>query len=380
MNNGYDVIVLGLGGMGSATAYQLAKRGRRVLGIEQFTPAHDRGSSHGRSRIIRQAYYESPVYVPLLRRAYELWRELEIETDRRLMLTTGGLMIGAADSAVVRGSLGSAREHGLAHELLNSAQIRRRFPAFRVTDEVALYEASSGALFPEACVAACLDRAAEQGAELVFETPVTDWRAMSAGVEVEAHGVTYRADRLVITAGAWAGKLLADLGLPLVPERNVLFWFDPAANRASFAPGAFPVFIWDQPGYAFYGMPDLDGSGVKAGFHHSGIRVDPDNLDRTVHESETAAIRERLAQCIPDANGPLRSSVVCMYTNTPDENFVIDRHPLYPQVSMAAGFSGHGFKFACVVGEILAGLAMEGRTAYTIDPFRANRLLLPTTH
>jgi sarcosine oxidase len=374
MTNDYDVIILGLGAMGSAAAYHLAQRGQRVLGLEQFTPAHDRGSSHGRSRVIRRAYFESPAYVPLLLRAYELWRALELQTGHELLRITGGLMIGHEASAVVSGSIASARLHALAHEVLSATEVRQRFPALLPIDDVALYEPSTGVLFPEECISAHLHLAASLGAELRFELPVSSWHPIQDGVEVAAGGQLYRARRLVVTAGAWAGRMLAGLGLPLRPERNVLFWFDPRSNAMSFRDGDFPVFIWDQPDHAFFGIPDLDGGGVKVGFHHTGIDIDPENQDRTVRDAEEAAIRERLRRYIPELDGPLRSSTVCMYTNTPDEHFAIGLHPELPQVSIAAGFSGHGFKFACVVGEILAGLATTGSTRHPIEPFALNRL------
>ena len=373
MSETYDAIVLGLGGMGSSAAYHLARRGKRVLGLEQFTPANDRGSSHGRSRIIRQAYAEGAMYVPLLLRAYELWRELEMETGRVLMQITGGLMIGDPSSKTVSGALASARQYGLAHELLDSTDVRRRFPAFHVDREVALYEAVAGALFPEDCVTAHIEQAAASGAELHFETPATAWRAIDDGVEVEAGGQTYRAERLIVTAGAWAGQILAGLSLPLLPERNLIYWFVPAANPEQFAPGLFPIFIWDGPGFPLYGLPDLRGDGPKAGIHHSGVTVDPSDLCRDVHEHEVAAIRQRLQECLPAMNGSLRSAAVCMYTNTPDEHFAIGVHPTLPQVSIAAGFSGHGFKFASIAGEVMADLATDGQTRHPITPFALGR-------
>jgi sarcosine oxidase len=369
----YDAIVLGLGGMGSATVYHLARRGRRVLGLEQFTPAHDRGSSHGESRIIRQAYFESPVYVPLLLRAYELWRELERETGRELLRITGGLMIGPPESTIVRGSLESARRYGLAHRLLDATEIRREFPVFHVTTEAGLYEEAAGALFPEECVLAHLDRAAALGAELRFETPVESWRPVDGGVAVVAGGRTVHADRLIVTAGSWAGRMLADLALPLEVERNVVYWFVPGATPVAFAPGRFPIFIWDHPSFPLYGLPDLRGEGVKVGLHHSDQIVDPDRLPRDVGDDEVATVRVRLREQIPALDGRLNRTAVCMYTNTPDEHFVVGLHPRLPRVAIAAGFSGHGFKFSCAIGEVLAELAIDGVTRHPIAPFSPNR-------
>ncbi len=369
----YDVIVLGLGGMGSAAAYHLARRGKRVLGLEQFTSAHDRGSSHGRSRIIRQSYIEGPEYVPLLLRAYELWRELELQTGRELLRITGGLMIGRPESATVAGSLASAREHGLPHWMWDAATVRAMTPFTPRDDEVALFDPAAGALFPEECILAHALCASNRGAELRFETPVTGWRVAGDGVEVEAGGERFTADRLIVTAGAWAGKLLADLGLPLVPERNVLYWFWPKENVERFRSDQLPVFIWEKLGHAFYGLPILREEGVKVGFHHSGIVANPDRLDRRVDRLEIAAIRACLRQSIAGLDGEPELTAVCMYTNTPDEQFAVGLHPRHPQVAIAAGFSGHGFKFASVMGEILADLAIEGRTRHPLDLFRLDR-------
>jgi len=373
----FDAIVLGLGGMGSAAAYHLARRGRRVLGLEQFTPAHDRGSSHGRSRIIRQSYIEGPQYVPLLLRAYELWRELELQTGHELLRITGGLMIGRPESATVAGSLASAREHGLRHEILDAAELRRRYPITPDDAEVALVDPAAGALFPEDCIRAHLQCAATLGADLRFQTPVSGWRIAGDGVEVEAAGERFQADRLVVTAGAWAGRLLADLGLALAPERNVLCWFRPDAGAERFRSERLPVFIWEKPVHAFYGLPDLHGEGVKAGFHHSGISVDPDALERGVGGTEIAAIRACLRASFRGLDGQPTETAVCMYTNTPDEHFAVGLHPAYPRVAIAAGFSGHGFKFASVMGEVLAELAIDGRTRHPIELFTLDRFAAP---
>lgn len=375
---GYDDIVLGLGGMGSAAAYHLARRGRRVLGIEQFTPAHDRGSSHGRSRIYRQAYVEGTQYVPLLLRAYELWRELERESGRELLRLTGGLMIGREGSRTIAGATASAQRHGLPHEILAHAELRRRFPVFETApDEVALYEPTAGALFPEDAVRAHLDLAAAQGAALRFETPVIAWQADAGGVRVTTSDGSFHADRLVVAAGAWAGRLLADLGLPLRPERNVLCWWRPKAQPEAFESDRLPIFIWEQPDRDLYGIPNLRGEGVKAGFHHSDEDADPDAQRRAVDGEDVAAVRTRLERCIPALPGELLDAATCMYTNTPDEHFVIGMHPALPRVAIAAGFSGHGFKFTTVVGEALADLCVTGATALPIAPFRPNRFVRP---
>ncbi len=376
----YDAVVVGLGGMGSAAAYELASRGEKVLGLERHAPAHDRGSSHGKSRIIRQAYFEGSEYVPLLLRAYELWERLEAETGQELMTLTGGLMIGRREGALVSGSVESAEAHGLPYELLDPAEMRRRFPAFALgPDTVALYEKKAGFVRPEASVRAHLDRATSMGAELRFGEGVVSWEASPSGegVRVVTEGGAYEAGRLVVSAGAWAPLLLADLGLPLEVTRQILFWFEPRGGMEAFLPDRFPIFIWEpDDGNSFYGIPAHDGDrGVKAAFFRAnGTPADPETVDREVHGEEVGFIRGYLSEYVPPLDGELVHATTCMYTNTPDEHFVISLHPEHSQVAIAAGFSGHGYKFCSVVGEVLADLATEGSTSHPINLFSPARL------
>lgn len=383
MSQPYDVIVVGLGGMGSATAYQLAQRGQRVLGLERHTPAHDLGSSHGQSRIIRQAYFEDPAYVPLLLRAYELWRQIEAETGRDLLTVTGGLMIGPPDSQVVAGALRSAQEWSLAHEMLSAADIRRRFPVFQPGDEeIGLYEALAGFVRPEESVAAHLDRAAQLGADLRFGEAVLSWEASPSGegVRVTTASGSYEAARLALSPGPWAPAVLRDLGLPLEVERQVMYWFDPVGGSAPFAVGQTPIYIWEIADHIqFYGFPAHDGprGGAKIAYFRVPGQHDtctPETIDRAIGESEVALMRDAFATRMPTLNGPLLLAKTCMYTNTPDEHFVIATLPHAPQVAIAAGFSGHGFKFASVVGEIMADLATTGTTRLPIGLFDPARL------
>ncbi len=375
----YDAIVAGLGGMGSAAAYHLAARGKRVLGLERHAPVHDRGSSHGESRIIRQAYFEDPAYVPLLLRSYELWEGLEQETGRDLMSLVGGLMIGPPDGALVSGSVASADEHGLPYEILSASELKRRYPIFEPGPHVvALYEERAGFVRPEAGVKAYLDRASARGAELRFEERITSWEAGSSGVRVETERGSYEAERLVVSAGAWAGELLAELGLPLEVTRQILFWFRPEGGVEPYAPDRVPIWIYEpDDGNMFYSFPAVDGADtVKVAFFRAdGKPTNPETIDREVHDEEVEFIRGYLARHVPSTNGDLVAAKTCMYTNTPDEHFVISTHPDYPQISIAAGFSGHGYKFCSVVGEILADLATEGRTEHPIDLFSPARLM-----
>jgi sarcosine oxidase len=374
----YDVIVVGLGGMGSAAAYQLAARGQRVLGLERFGPAHDRGASHGGSRITRQSYFEDPAYVPLLLRSYELWERLERDSGRGLMTLTGGLMMGAPDSLTVAGSRLSAERWGLAHEMLDAAEIRRRFPVFRpAPGDVALFEAKAGLLRPEATVRAHLALAAGHGAELRFHEPVEAWAADGGGVTVRTAAGTYTAGALVLCPGAWAPRLLADLGVPMVVTRQVQFWFAPDGGIEPFRPEVQPIFIWEgPPGRQVYGFPALDGpdGGIKVAFFRGGEVTTPETIDRSVRAEEVELVAAHLATRVPAAAGRFLRAKTCMYTNTPDEHFVVARHPAHERVTVACGFSGHGFKFVPVVGEILADLALHGRTDHPIALFDPGRV------
>ena len=366
------VIVLGLGGMGSAAAAHLAARGAEVVAVEQFEPGHDRGSSHGESRIIRQAYFEDPAYVPLVLRAYELWEDLERD-DPGILRLTGGLFLGRPETDAVAGSLASAREHGLPHEALDAEAIRRRFPAFAPEDdEVGVYEERSGYVRPERAVLAHWRRARVAGAELENARALS-WSATDGGVRVETSDGTVEGDRLVVTPGAWAPTVLADLELPLTVSRQTVTWFRPT-DPAAYALGTQPVFVWERPGLSPYGFPCLDDDGgVKIGLHHRGPQTDPDHLDRVVTEQEVAEVADLVRPLMPSWPGTFLRAITCLYTTTPDHDFVLGLHPEHANVAIACGFSGHGFKFVPVVGEILADLALDGSTKHPIGLFDPTR-------
>ncbi|WP_455359492.1 N-methyl-L-tryptophan oxidase [Streptomyces sp. SYSU K21746] len=375
----YDVIVVGLGGMGSAAAYHLAARGQRVLGLERFGPAHNLGSSHGGSRIYRQAYFEDPAYVPLLLRAHELWDKLGVDSGREVFTETGALMIGREHSLAFSGTLRSAQQWGLDHEVLDAAGIRRRFPTFNpAAEDVAFYERKAGLARPETTVSAHLDLAGALGAELHFEEPVVAWEAEDSGrVWVATERGSYTADRLVIAPGAWAPKLLSGLGVPVRIERQVMYWFQPEGGTGPFTSDRHPVYIWEDPdGTQIYGFPALDGpeGGAKVAFFRKGVPSDPDALDRRIHPEEITAMQGYLRPRIPTLPGRYLKAAACMYSNTPDEHFVLSQHPEHPQVTVACGFSGHGFKFVPVIGEILADLATEGSTEHPIALFDPRRV------
>lgn len=376
-DNGYDVIVVGLGGMGSAAAYHLARRGVRVLGLEKFTPAHDRGSSHGGSRIIRQSYFEDPAYVPLLLRAYELWAELTADAGVEVHRLTGGLFIGPPDSLTVAGSLRAAQEWSLPHEMLDAGEIRRRYPTFTpAPGDVALYEANAGFARPEATVRAHLDLAAREGADLRFGEEVLDWTDGPRGVRVTTAGGTYTAGQLVVCPGAWAPTLLTALGIPITIERQVLYWLEARGGVGPFVD--HPIYINEnESGEQIYGFPAIDGpdGGVKTAFFRRGRVCTPETIDRTVHAAEIDEMRSRVTQLLPSLDGPAVHTATCMYSNTPDEHFVITRPADLVNVTVACGFSGHGFKFVPVVGEVLADLATDGATTHPIGLFDPRRLV-----
>lgn len=370
----YDVIVLGVGGMGSAALFELARRGQRVLGLEQFPLVHDRGSSHGQTRVIRKAYYEHPSYVPLLQRAYQRWYDLEQVQGRHLFTECGCLSIGKPDSDLIAGIMQSAYEHILPVEQFTPGTLRRRYPMFRFSEDyVGLFEREAGFLYVEDCVRAHIEEAGKLGAEIHAEEPVLGWQASNQGVTVRTTKGTYSADRLVITAGPWAGQVLAKLNAPLTVMRQVLLWFGTSDDR-QFRRDRFPIYITDTQAGHFYGFPVIDGSGAKAAQHYGAPELlDPAAIDRTVTDADEQPVRAFLSSHLPGINGVRRRGQVCTYTLTPDRHFLIDQHPEHANVVFAAGFSGHGFKFASVVGEILADLAEKGRTDLPIGMLRLGR-------
>lgn len=375
----YDVIVVGLGGMGSSAAYHLARRGAHVLGLEQFTPGHSLGSSHGHSRVIRQAYFEDPAYVPLLLRAYELWSNLERESGTSLVQITGGLMIGMESSAVFQGSLRSAQQHQLHHEVLDAEQINRRFPELHPSREVGLYESLAGVVRPEAAIRAHLHLAQKWGCEIHGEEPVLDWRADETSVRVTTGKQVYQAKRLIITSGAWASRMIQQ-PLPLRVTEQTLYWFEPLSSLDLFRPPHFPIYIWQtSPHEEFYGFPAMDfpddPGGVKVAFFYRNREIDPDRPRSDVEPSEIAQMREVLRDRIPNLSGKLLCAKRCLYTETPDHHFLIDRHSEAKNVIIASPCSGHGYKFCSVIGEILADLAINGATRHPIDLFRMDRFL-----
>lgn len=374
MSKTADVAVIGLGAMGSAALYHLASRGVRVIGFDRLTPPHVFGSTHGLSRIIREAYYEHPLYVPLVQRAYELWADLERLTGGRLLQQTGGLMIGPRDGALVSGALRSAREHSLAHEELTAAEVHSRYPAFAVPEDMmALYEPRAGVLDPEGCVDAHLRLAGSAGAELHTNEPVSSWQARSGVITIETSASRYDVARVALCAGAWTPALLQSSDMPFWIERQVMHWFTPRRDSEVFAPEKCPIAMIE---YArdrfFYTLPD-SGSGVKAALHHEGDSVDPDTVKRVVDERETMRVFELLRRYLPGAAGRHRRAATCLYTNTPDGHFYIAPHSALPELLVVSACSGHGFKFASAIGEAVADM-LTGTPRPDLESFGRARL------
>ena len=370
----HDVIVIGLGATGAAAVWQLARAGVRVLGIDRHAPPHTNGSTHGRTRIIREAYFEDPCYVPFIRTAYDLWHELEAECGERLLHFTGGLMVGPLDGVLVSGALTSARLHGIPHELLDAAEVERRFPGFHLDEDMhGVLEERAGLLLPERCIEAFLAGARARGAVLRTNEEVTGWKAVGDGVEVTTSLGRYTARTLVLAAGPWMPALLADLQLPLTVERQLFHWFRPLRHAERFTADNAPIALWEYaPDRIFATFPDM-GDGLKAGIHHEGPECAPDTVDRTPSDADEAAIRALLQRHAPDANGELLEARVCLYTNTPDHHFILDRHPHHEQVIIASPCSGHGFKFAPATGAAIAELVLTGATTADLGLFRLAR-------
>ena len=372
----FDAIVIGIGGMGSAALFELSRSGKNTLGIEQFELAHDQGSSHGSTRIIRLAYYEHPAYVPLVKRAYQLWQNLENLSGEQLLHVTGSIHIGYEDSNIFIGSKESCELHHLRHEIINGLEISKRFPAFRLPNDIlSVYQPDGGFLRPEKCIETLAGLASNYGAEIHYREQFLDWNSTAeGGVRVRTNLGEYEASNLIFTAGAWTGKILPGLSENLNPERQVMGWFDTQKSQL-FSPELLPVWTMLVPEGRFYGFPEFELPGFKIGlYHHLHETVDPDELDRSLlTEADEEALRNCISEYFPGANNEMTQGKVCMFTNTPDENFILDRLPKFPQVVVAAGFSGHGFKFCSVIGEIVASIVNDTEIDLDIDMFQISR-------
>jgi len=373
--------VVGLGGMGSATLFHLARRGLRVLGVERYDLTHEYGSSHGLTRIIRLAYWEHPTYVALLRRSYKLWRELEQQAGEQLLYITGSIDAGPADGPIFTGALRSSQLHGLPHEVIDGGELHRRFPGYRLPPDLqCLYQPDGGFLLPERCNLAHIAAAQAHGAEVRSREQVTDWSAAGTRYWVRTSRERYETSRLVFCAGPWTSKLIPELDGLAQPERQVLAWLQPTRPEL-FLPERFPVFYLEVEDGRYYGLPSFLVPGFKLGkYHHRGERVDPDAMNRRMEPEDEEILRNFAARYFPDALGPTLMLKTCLFTNSPDEHFILDVHPEHPGVALAAGFSGHGYKFCSVIGEIMADLAQHGETRHNIDFFRLSRFAGGRSH
>lgn len=363
-----DCIVLGVGGFGSGALYHLANRRVNAIGLEQFDIAHDRGSSHGESRIIRKAYFEHPDYVPLLHRSYELWRQLEDESGQSLMHLCGLMLAGPPDGEAIPGARLAASRYGVTLEDIPRDQFPARLPGFRIPEEFdVVIEPEAGYLEVEACVATHIEQARRGGATLKTGETVRNWSSDGRTVRVETDSETYEAASLIITAGPWSEQVLQSLGVPLRVVRKPMFWLPVESSDYDLTAGT-PAFYYERPDGIFYGLPSLDGRLIRISEHSGGDEVaDPSLVDRTIHQRDVTAIQQFVQSALPGVNPDYARHAVCLYTHSPDDHFLVDHHPAHENVVYGAGFSGHGFKFTSVLGQALAELAIDGRTDLPID-------------
>src|SRR6476469_9139085 len=373
----FDVIVAGVGGMGAAACYHLARRELKVLGLERFGIPHAMGSSHGVNRIIRLAYYEDPSYVPLLRRAFELWRELGHDFGEQVLDVTGSIDTGPVDEFVFRESKQSCDLHDLPHDVLSAQELMRRYPAFSVPDDFrAVLQPDGGFVASERAIVAHVEGAMECGAVIRGYEPMLSWTTTTSGVKIETTKGIYEAEQLIVSTGAWIGNNVPLLSGVSVPERQVLGWFQPA-HPEHFSLDTLPVFNLQADAHErYYGFPIWGIPGFKFGkYHHREEQIDPDDWDRQPNQADEEVLRAGVRRFFPDADGPVMSLASCIFTTTPDEHFIIVRLAPGSPVIVASPCSGHGYKCASVIGEILADLAINDRTDHNIDLFRLNRFM-----
>ncbi len=375
MTKHFDSIVIGLGGMGSASLCALARRGQKVLGLEQFDLGHELGSSGAGIRIFRFAQYLHPAYVPLMRFAFEHWSRLERDADEQLLFRTGGLDMGPPTGEVVTGAKKACAVHGLTHEVLTAREAMRRFPAWQLSDDMeAVYQPDAGLLSAERAVLAHIRVALRLGAEVQVRERVTKITETGDHVVVETSRGRYEAGKVILTAGPWAAQWATSIGAKVVPERQVVGWFAPRAFEL-FQRSTYPVIIFEDETGPYYGLPEHDRPGVKVGRHgHRNEVTKPDDIRRDIDAEDEAVLARFTRRYYGDRLGNALTYKTCMYTNTPDSHFVIDRLPEHSRTWLAAGFSGHGYKFCAGIGEILADLAIEGATKQDVSLFGAGRL------
>lgn len=372
----FDVVIIGAGTMGTAAAYHLARRGLRLLALEQFSVVHDYGSHSGRTRIIRHAYHESPDYVPLVVRSDQLWQELEKETNQQLLIRTGALVMGPRGCRAVDGALAACEAYSLPCDILNASQIQARWSQFNVAEDwQGCFDPAAGFLLVPECLKAHANRAVSYGAEISENENVISIQNARPRIEITTDRRKIKAEKVIVTAGAWTAKLLHALHLPLQIKRKTLFWLR-TENPADYSIGRFPIFLADIPDGLLYGFPIYDSPGLKIANHSSaGVPIDPDHVQREVQAADSIDILNFARDVLPGVSQEIIESKVCLYNLTPDEDFIIDFHPENQNILLATGFSGHGFKFAPVVGEILADLITQNQAKQSIDRFRLSRFV-----
>ena len=370
----YDVAVIGAGTMGSAAAYHLTKRGARVIAFEQFQIVHEQGSHSGSTRIIRHAYFESPDYVPLVLRSDELWQELARESGRTVLVRTGGLDMGPSNSTLVRGALEACQKHGLDYQQLSSKEMMGRWPQFAIPAEwEACFDPQAGFLLVNDCIQSHIEQAAKRGAEIRENENVLSYAQQNGHFWIRTTKDRYEAGKMIFCAGSWTSQILSELHLPLIVKRKALVWLKPR-NARDFALDRFPVFLAEVPSGILYGFPIFQHEGVKVANHNfEGPEISPDTVDRTFHPNDVGDVREFVRAHMPGLTTEILDGKICLYTITPDADFILDMHPDNEKILIAAGFSGHGFKFASVMGEILADLCLNGKTKHPISRFALMR-------
>ena len=370
----YDCIVIGLGGMGSASLFELSSKGQNVLGIEQFDIGHDKGSSHGLSRIIRLAYWEGIEYVPLVLRAHDRWIELEKTYNEKLLNITGALDIGLESSETISGSLKACREFDIPHEIFTSTELSKKFPAYLLPEEYSsVFQKDGGFLVPESCINLYVNESINNGADVKQNCKVLGWESDGNIVTVSTSDGNFKTKKLVITAGAWTGILQDEMSRFLTPERQVVSWFKPESPEY-YNSDQFPVFNMEVPEGRYYGFPIHHYEGIKIGrYGHLNENINPDSISREITDLDIATLRVPMEKYFQPTNPEPLFSQVCMFTNTPDEHFVLDYLPGNDSVFIASGFSGHGFKFASVIGELISDLMVDGGTEFDLGLFSLDR-------
>ena len=376
MNNTSDVIIIGLGAMGSATSMFLSHNGIKVIGFDSYSPPHEFGSSLGHTREIREAYHEGTTYVPIVQRAYEIWLEMNENSKVPIIETYGGLLIGRK-TGDIENALKSANKYDIPIKKMTNDEISQKFSVLYPPKEyIGLLESRGGAVFVENSINHMLNTALNNGSIHKYNERVVRWSKKSNYYLVETNLGNYKAEKLVFSSGAWITKLLPPLKLPIKIERQVLFWFSPRKNPDKFKSINMPNSGWDlDNGLSFYTMPNLENRGFKVAMHHNGEFVDPDTLIRESNDSDLKMVRDFLEEYIPDGNGELIDSKVCMYTDTPDQDFLIDSHPDDENIIICSPCSGHGFKFTPAIGEICSSLIINNSTNFDLDKFSLERLI-----